>query len=95
LDSTNKKLTRTINGTAADVMTAAQMSTALELGTIATKAATDYLPVKYSNLDYTSATTSMGVYPINGQAHPVTGETEFGGAIQFGGNSTSNNYYAA
>lgn len=94
-DATNKKLTRTINGTAAEVMNAAQMSTALELGTIASKAATDYLPVKYSNLDYTSTATSMGVYPINSQTHPVTGKTEFGGAIQFGGVSTSNNYYAA
>lgn len=94
-DATNKKLTRTIDGTAVDVMTAEQMSTALGLGTIASKAATDYLPVKYSNLDYTSAATSMGVYPINGQVHPVTGKTEYGGALQFGGTSTSNNYYAA
>ena len=94
-DATNKKLTRTINGTAADVMTAAQMSAALELGTIASKATTDYLPVKYSNLDYTSTATSMGVYPINGQIHPVTEKTEYGGAIQFGSISTSNNYYAA
>lgn len=94
-DATNKKLTRTINGTDADVMTAAQMSTALGLGTIASKAATDYLPVKYSNLDYTSTTTTMGIYPINKQTHPVTGKTEYGGAIQFGGISTSNNYYAA
>ena len=94
-DATNKKLTRTINGVAADVMTAAQMSTALELGTIASKAITDYLSVKYSNLDYTSTATSMGVYPINSQIHPVTGKAEFGGAIQFGSISTSNNYYAA
>ena len=42
-DATNKKLTRTINGTAADVMTAAQMSTALGLGTIATKADNAYM----------------------------------------------------
>ena len=57
------------------------MSAALELGTIASKATTDYLPVKYSNLDYTSTATSMGVYPINGQIHPVTEKTEYGGAI--------------
>ena len=95
-DATNKKLTRTIDGTAADVMTAAQMSTALELGTIASKAITDYLPVKYSNLDYSSTATTMGIYSIdNNQTHPVTGKSEYGGAIQFGDISTSNNYYAA
>lgn len=42
-DATNKKLTRTINGTAADVVTAAQISTALELGTIASKAENGYI----------------------------------------------------
>lgn len=42
-DSTNNKLTRTINGTAADVVTAAQISTALGLGTIASKAENDYM----------------------------------------------------
>ena len=93
-DATNKKLTRTINGTAADVVTAAQISTALELGTIASKDITDYLPINYENANYNSITTA-GVYSINNQTHPVTGKVEFGGAIQFGNLSTSSNYYAA
>lgn len=42
-NATNKALTCTINGTTANVMTAAQISTALGLGTIATKADNDYM----------------------------------------------------
>lgn len=75
--------------------TAAGARTNLGLGSIATKAATDYLPVKYTALDFSSASTTAGIYPLNGAAHPVTNETEYGATIQFGASSTSNNYYAA
>lgn len=75
--------------------TAAGARTNLGLGSIATKAETDYLPVNYTNLDFSSATTTAGVYPLKGVAHPVTNTTEYGATIQFGASSTSHNSYAA
>ena len=59
-DATNKKLTRTINGTAADVMTATQMSTALGLGTIASKAELDYVQFAKISSGISSNSTAAG-----------------------------------
>lgn len=59
-DATNKKLTRTINGTTEDVMTATQMSTALGLGTIASKAELDYVQFAKISSGISSNSTAAG-----------------------------------
>lgn len=68
--------------------------TNLGLGSIAVKADTDYLPVKYTAPDFSVATTTHGAYPLAG-THPVTGSTEYGGVLQFGSGTVSRNYYGA
>ena len=52
----------------------------LGLGSIAVKADTDYLPVKYTTPDFTTATSTHGAYPLT-STHPVTGSTEYGGVL--------------
>lgn len=80
-------------GTGATSATAAR--TNLGLGSIAIKAETDFLPVKYTAPDFTATNTTNGVYPLIGGNNPVTGTGEYGGVLQFGASSTSANYYAA
>ena len=75
--------------------TAAAARTNLGLGSIAVKATTDFLPVNYTAPDFSVATTTQGVYPLTGVTHPVSGSTEYGGVLQFGGSTTARNYYAA
>lgn len=98
--ATNVTGTVAIEHGGTNATTAAGARTSLGLGSIAVKADTDYLPVSYSNLDYSSTTTTNGVYPVNGQTLQniigLTSSTKvYGGAIQFGNTSDSKNYYGA
>lgn len=89
----NGALPITHGGTGATTVAAAR--TNLGLGSIAVKATTDFFPINYTAPDFSVATTTQGVYPLAGATNPVSNVAEYGGVLQFGGSTTSRNYYGA
>lgn len=84
-----------INRGGTGATTAAAARTNLGLGSIAVKNITDFFPINYTAPDFSVATTTQGVYPLTGTTNPVSNAAEYGGVLQFGGSTTSRNYYGA